>query len=370
MRKFLLYSRVLALLVFAGCGKLGVSEYEKDQRGKALFNQAVNAEQNGDLDGAIKLYKQVMIDEPKAFSAHFMLATLLHDHAEDYIGAIYHYRRYIELEPKSEKNELAQERINIAEHLLAPKILKKVGDSHTGISQAHLLQEASRLNKRISALEGEKAELSEKAQKSDGMLKDLSAENARLRKIVDKVRDDSFVESPEKSLKERVAEDRGSESGGTTSFSKRELDALRREAVDMKASKSPQTVKKPVVEVPSVKSVLEKVQNRLTGDAAELPETQKKVEVDKKTQRDKEVRDTAVGGDLSQFSLFKTKKTDKKKVAGDAKQTYVVQPGDTLMRISTRFYGDGSKWKRIRNANRGQIGPDGRVRAGQIILIP
>ena len=370
MRKFLLCSGVLALLVFAGCGKLGVSEHEKDQRDKVLFNQAVNAEQNGDLDGAIKLYKQVMIDEPKAFSAHFMLATLLHDHAEDYIGAIYHYRRYIELEPNSEKKELAEERINIAEHLLAPKILRKVGDSHTGISQAHLLKEASRLNKRISALSGEKAELSDQVQKSDKMLKDLSSENARLRKIVDKMRDDSFVESSKKSLKERVADDRGSESGGTTGFSKSELDALRREAADMKAAKPPATVKKPVVEVPSVKSVLEKVQSRLTGDAAEVSGARKKAEVDKKAQRDKEVRDTAADGDLSRFSLFNTGEADKKKVTGDAKQTYVVQPGDTLMRISTRFYGDGSKWKRIRNANRGQIGPDGRVRAGQIILIP
>ncbi len=370
MCKNLLYFGVLALLIFTGCGGLGVSEYEKDQRGKVLFSQALNAEQNGDLDGAIKLYKQVMIDEPKAFSAHFMLATLLHDHAEDYIGAIYHYRRYIELEPHSEKKNLAEERINIAEHLLAPKILKKVGDSHTGISEAHLLKEAARLNNVISALEGEKAELIDKVRRNDAMLKDLSTENVRLRKIVEKIRDESFVESAEESLKERVAGDRSSESVGTSGFSKKELDALRREATDMKAGKPPETVKKPVVEVPSVKSVLEKVQSRLTGDAAESFESQTKREIDMKAKRDRETRDTAADGDLSRFSLFKTDKADEKKAAGDAKQTYVVQPGDTLTRISTRFYGDGSKWKRIRNANRGQIGPDGRVRAGQIISIP
>lgn len=370
MRKFLLCYGLLSLLMFAGCGRLGVAEYERDQRGKVLFSQAVNAEQNGDLDEAIKLYKQVLIDEPRAFSAHFMLATLLHDHAEDYIGAIYHYRRYIELEPNAEKKELAKERISIAEHLLAPKILKKVGDSHTGISQAHLLKEASRLNKIISGLEGEKAELSDQVQKSDAMLKDLSAENARLRKIVDKMRGDSSVESPDKSLKERVSDARDAEKVGKTGFSKSELEALRREAADMKAPQSTGTkVKKAVVEVPSVKSVLEKVEKRLTGDATKTPDAQKSTAVDKKALRDKEVREAAVDGDLSEFSLFNTNTGDKKKSA-DAKQTYVVQPGDTLMRISTRFYGDGTKWKRIRNANRGQIGPDGRVRAGQIILIP
>jgi tetratricopeptide (TPR) repeat protein len=363
MRTIYLCTGLLLSLFLTGCGRLGISEYEKAQRGNALFSQAVNAEESGDVDGAIELYKRVMIDEPKAYSAHFMLATLLHDHAEDYIGAIYHYKRYIELEPESEKHDLAKQRISIAEHLLAPKILKKVGDTATGVSEARLLQDKIRLNGIIATLEGEKADLSEQVQKSDKMLKDLSEENVRLRKIVEKMKGDSFVELPDQTLKERIKDARSSDGGGTTGFSRTELESLRREAADMKEGKPSDTVKKPVVEVPSVKSVLEKVQNRLTGDAP--------AGADRKAELDKEARDATTDGDLTRYSLFNIPGEDAKEdESADEKQSYVVQPGDTLMRISTRFYGDGTKWKKIQKANRGQIGPDGRVRAGQNIVIP
>jgi len=360
MLRILLCPGALALLLAAGCGRGGISEFEKTERGNALFSQAITTERSGDVDGAIRLYKQVMIDEPKAYSAHFMLATLLQDHAEDYIGAIYHYNRYIELQPKSQKVELAKQRIKISEHLLAPKILKSVGDSATGISQAHLLKENSRLNGIIGNLEGEKSKLFQQVQTSDAMIKELSAENARLRKIVEKMRDDSTAAPPESTLAERVKDVRGSANSEKEGFSRSELEALRREAADMKAGDSPPPVKKPVVEVPSVKSVLEKVQTRLTGEDA----------ANKKAAADQEVRAAAKTADLSEFSLFKPPAGKEKTDKTGNEQTYVVQPGDTLMRISTRFYGDTTNWKKIRDANRAQIDPDGRVRAGQIILIP
>ncbi len=39
-----------------------------------------------------------------------------------------------------------------------------------------------------------------------------------------------------------------------------------------------------------------------------------------------------------------------------AEQTYVVQPGDTLLSIAQQFYGDGTKWRAIYDANRDVIG--------------
>ncbi|MFO7936091.1 MAG: LysM peptidoglycan-binding domain-containing protein [Kiritimatiellia bacterium] len=367
MRRFILCFGVLAVLVFSGCSKFDLAEFEREQRSQVKFSQAVNAEKNGDLDEAIRLYKRVMIDEPKAYSAHFMLATLLHDHAEDYIGAIYHYRRYIELEPDSDKKELAEKRISIAEHLLAPEILKKVSDTHTGLAQATLLKDKARLNRVISRLEGEKVELNKQVQKQNAMLKDLSSENVQLRKIVEKMRGESYVETAEKPLKEKVAEYRESEKTEDSGFSKSELESLRREAESLKNAEKSEPVQKPVVDVPSVGSVLQKVQKRLTGGGAK---ESGRSSTDRKSDLDKEARETAADADLSRLSLFRTPEQNQEKDDGNKKQTYVVQPGDTLIRISTRFYGDGSEWKRIRNANRGQIGPAGRVRAGQIIIIP
>lgn len=49
-------------------------------------------------------------------------------------------------------------------------------------------------------------------------------------------------------------------------------------------------------------------------------------------------------------------------------QTYTVQPGDTLSKISKRFYGDPNKYPQIAKANNLE-NPD-QIKTGQQLLIP
>jgi nucleoid-associated protein YgaU len=366
MRSLIFGLCIAACFFPAGCTENDLAEHEQRQRGSALFRQAINAEESGNIDGAIELYKQIMIDEPKAYSAHFMLATLLHDHAEDYIGAIYHYRRYLELEPESEKKKLAQERINIAQHLLAPKLVRMVEDTSPSLQQAHLLKEAARLNGIITRLEGQKADLTEQVNEHQALLRRLAAENTQLRKIVGKMRSSEVLEGDGTRVTAEIGAMERPQSAESEGLSRVEIEALRREAAASTVKSEPERVEREVVNVPSVKSVLEKVQNRLTGEKQEQRGEDKK----KEAALDRETRSVAKEGDLSDFSLFKLPGKEKPERAKREKQIYVVQPGDTLMRIAARFYGDNTKWKKIREANRGQIGPDGRIRAGQNIVIP
>ena len=60
----------------------------------------------------------------------------------------------------------------------------------------------------------------------------------------------------------------------------------------------------------------------------------------------------------------------KKPASPSRPDTYVVQPGDTLMTIASRFYGSRSKWRDIREANKATIPLNGSVRAGQTIKLP
>ena len=80
-----------------------VARIERQERGMALYREAIAEEQAGNLDGAIRLLKQLLASEPQIFSAHFQLATLLQDYAKDYVGAIHHYIAYLELRPDAEK---------------------------------------------------------------------------------------------------------------------------------------------------------------------------------------------------------------------------------------------------------------------------
>ncbi|MBI2042476.1 MAG: septal ring lytic transglycosylase RlpA family protein [Candidatus Nealsonbacteria bacterium] len=49
---------------------------------------------------------------------------------------------------------------------------------------------------------------------------------------------------------------------------------------------------------------------------------------------------------------------------------YTVQPGDTLLGISSKIWGDWSNWQQIWYANQGQIANPNLIKAGQKLLIP
>jgi LysM repeat protein len=55
---------------------------------------------------------------------------------------------------------------------------------------------------------------------------------------------------------------------------------------------------------------------------------------------------------------------------GQQTQTYVVQPGDTLSKISQRFYGDATEYMRIFDANRDKLSDPNRIQVGQELTIP
>lgn len=51
--------------------------------------------------------------------------------------------------------------------------------------------------------------------------------------------------------------------------------------------------------------------------------------------------------------------------------TYTVEPGDNLWGIAQLFYGDGTRWTEIYEANAGIIGADpGLIHPGQVFVIP
>ena len=56
--------------------------------------------------------------------------------------------------------------------------------------------------------------------------------------------------------------------------------------------------------------------------------------------------------------------------AAPAEQTYTVESGDSLWAIAERYYGDGSQWSRIYEANRDQLDNPDVIQPGQVLRIP
>jgi LysM repeat protein len=74
----------------------------------------------------------------------------------------------------------------------------------------------------------------------------------------------------------------------------------------------------------------------------------------------------AGSGDTKQDKKSKAQKAAPKATA----TSYLVKSGDTLSGLALRFYGDASKWTRIRNANRDHIGPNNSLIPNTRIVIP
>ncbi|MCL2104629.1 MAG: hypothetical protein FWH21_06215, partial [Kiritimatiellaeota bacterium] len=196
VRVFLISLGGLFLLACAGCGKPSVAATEKRERNSSLHRKARAAEQTGDIKEAISLYRNLLIEEPRAFSIHFHLATLLQDYEENYIAAIYHYQQYLILRPESEKNTLANERIRVSEQLLAPQILRKVGNEVQALTPAHLLKENDRLNRAIVQLAGEKSTLAEAKERAEKERATALGETERLRETLNRMRVPETVAQP------------------------------------------------------------------------------------------------------------------------------------------------------------------------------
>ena len=103
--------------LLVGCSA-DVGEQDTRDRSLPLMRRAESRRAEGDVDGAVELYKEALLENPRAARAHLDLALLLHDNARDWVGAVYHYRRYLELRPETDKTDMVRTRITRALQLL------------------------------------------------------------------------------------------------------------------------------------------------------------------------------------------------------------------------------------------------------------
>ena len=145
-RRFVILHAVILLL--AGCsGDIAWLDIRDQNVPPAKRTRACI--DSGDVDGAVRLLTEAVNAHPELARAHFDLAVLLHEHSRNYVGAIYHYRRYLDLRPKTEKREMIEGRIRVAGKLFAAGI---IGSDRAGAGEGALQKENARLRERVRAL--------------------------------------------------------------------------------------------------------------------------------------------------------------------------------------------------------------------------
>jgi tetratricopeptide (TPR) repeat protein len=99
---------VLCAAAMAGCGR--ASDEDREARNRHM-RRARSAKQSQDIDGAIDACRKALERRPRLALAHRELALMLDNYREDYVGAIHHYQRYLELRPDSASREAVEELI-------------------------------------------------------------------------------------------------------------------------------------------------------------------------------------------------------------------------------------------------------------------
>lgn len=306
---------ILAAAAAVGCGRRRLAEY-KAERSEKLYAAAMADYSAGRLEAAEKGFLAAVRGNPANASARFQLACLKQDRAHDYAGAIHHFDEYILLDPDGDKVPLAKERIAICREAVKKAL---ADDSHAGGALAAELEKTKALLAEQSAaaakLSAENAALSKRASVAED-------ENTRLRKMI--------------SLVGTEVDDENS-GGADVREMMREL-GTRAEAEDDDDAGGGRII------------VPQTVADLITADDAQVSS---KVELP--------------AGKARKAPASAEKE---KKPVVERPEKYVVQDGDTLYRIAIKYYGRVSAWRAIRDANKALITTDGRVKAGDEIVLP
>lgn len=352
----------VALTLACLCGLFGCSQ-AVDAPNSSVRANAMEDYQAGRYDAAIAGFEHVLKSDPKDYLAHFQLATLLQERRKDYLGALVHFRLYLDMRPSDDKTTLAADRIEeCTGSLLAEKTRTPGGapvratasataDKKLTEDNARLLKESARLrdeNKNLRYL------LSKLGESGKGRAANLSAEVKKMLADLHVLEDEEPRRRSIIPTDQELLDDEG-EGGPVISSSevKKQISRVKREEASGAMRPPPVTKPPEALEDPS-------------GDMRPPIIKKPLIIVDNSSGPDpKPVPGGAHGGSLD--SLF----GGGKKTSGAARpSTYVVQQGDNLMSIAMRFYGSRSKWRDIQKANMTTISTDGRVNAGQTIKLP
>ncbi|MGN0846636.1 MAG: hypothetical protein ACI4RA_04545, partial [Kiritimatiellia bacterium] len=191
------------LAALCGCDRgPSLSEIEATERASRLYTNAMDDLQAGRMDAAIRGFERVVLQEPKSYSAHFQLATLLQDVRKDYIAAIAHYRDYLALRPASDKATVAQDRVKLCETLLSAEVLRKAGGSASG----KLAEDNEKLTAARDALDAQVKRLEGELAKAKREIARLEAEGASKSRLLQKLSEaDDVKASKAPSVREALA---------------------------------------------------------------------------------------------------------------------------------------------------------------------
>jgi LysM repeat protein len=157
MRKLYYLPLCLAAVVLSACSKDAESSDAREERNPLVKTGQAYMEQQL-WDEAEQAFKEALDNDPMMAKPHLYLAVIYQQNKPNYVHSIYHYDRYLELRPESEKTEFITEQQAKLQQAVANNIIKE------SPQVKQVLDELDRLRKENASL---KTQLTNDSTKSD-----------------------------------------------------------------------------------------------------------------------------------------------------------------------------------------------------------
>jgi nucleoid-associated protein YgaU len=106
------YLVLAAALALAGCNSASKEKISSDDSQNPHYKQAQQDLDGGNPGAAAADYESALAENPKLVQAQYELGVLYGDKLGDPVSSIYHFKRYLELDPSSDKKDQVQEQID------------------------------------------------------------------------------------------------------------------------------------------------------------------------------------------------------------------------------------------------------------------
>lgn len=190
MNKYLpfLFCLCLAFVVCSGCDD--AERRASEMRDCPTMKAAQDAERRGDIDKAVELYTEVVAMYPSEALPCLQLGLLLHDRKRDFLGAIYHYRRFIKNAKSFQEQrevEVISNRIEKAKQSVATEMLRALVETSSS-PEAQEWRNFQNQNQKIVKLEARNRELEENDKAKEKEIVSLKATVTHLELAIEKMK--------------------------------------------------------------------------------------------------------------------------------------------------------------------------------------
>ena len=103
----------LSGILLSACSE-NVEHKERREERDPMIQRALAKKRTQDMDGARDLFMKALQRKPELARSHLELGLIYDDHFENYVSAIYHYQRYVEMRPDAQKKNIVEELLRSA----------------------------------------------------------------------------------------------------------------------------------------------------------------------------------------------------------------------------------------------------------------